>query len=89
MPPMASRGTQRDVAVEGLASGGPFGSATTGDASDEQGQVAVARALNGCGLPTRPQRGDGSGLRRVGSVFFSLLVRVLRRVEPQGGFRGA
>jgi hypothetical protein len=31
----------------------------------------------------------GSGLWRVDVVFFSVVVRVLRRVERQGGFHGA
>lgn len=89
MPTVASMDTQWGAVVECSVIRHWQSPATTCGASDEQGQVAVTRFRYGCDPPTHPQRGEGSGPRRVGAALFSLVVRVLRRVECQGGFRGA
>ena len=88
MPVVASMDTQWGAAVEGSGSLCWLGFATTGGVSGERGALAATRVRDGCDPSTHPQRG-GVGRRRVGAVPFSLVVRVLRRVERQGGFRGA
>jgi hypothetical protein len=89
MLPVASRDMQWGVAVEGSAGQRWPDPATTGDVSDKWGAVAGVLVRDGCDPATYPSKGEGSGWRRVGVVFFSVVVRVLRWVECQGGFRGA
>lgn len=86
---VASMDRQWGAAVEGSTSWCRPGSVTTGGKNREQWPLVVTRLRSGCDPPTHPQRGEGSAPRRVGAALFSLVVRVLRRVERQGGFRGA
>lgn len=89
MPIVASMDTQWGAVIEGSTSLCWLGSTTTGGVSDVQGSLAAARVRDGCDPSTHPQRGEGSGPRRVGAALLSLIVRVLRRVERQESFRGA
>lgn len=88
MPAVASKDMQWEAVVEGLTSRYRRGAATKGGMSEEQGAVAVALVRDECDLLTRSPRGEGSGSRWVGVVFFSVVVRVLRWVECQRGFHG-
>jgi hypothetical protein len=88
MPAVASRDTQRDATVEGLASQHRPGSAMTSGVGEKRGQVAAAPVRSGCERTMHPLGGKDSGRRCAGAEFFSVVVGVLRRVECQGGFRG-
>lgn len=88
MPAVVSMDTQWGAVVEGSASRRRSGSAAMDGKNRERGPLAGVRFRNGYDLPTHPQRGGGAGPRWVGAAISSLVVRVLRRVERQGGFRG-
>jgi hypothetical protein len=88
MPAVASKDIQREAAVEGSASRYRLCTPTKRDSSDEREAVALALVRDGCDSPTHAPRGEDSDRRRVGAVFTSVVVRVLRRVERQGGFHG-
>jgi hypothetical protein len=88
MPAVASKDIQREAAAEGLASRYRLGTPTKGDVSDEREAVALALVRDGCDSPTHAPRAEDSARRWVGAVFSSVVVRVLRRAECQGGFHG-
>ena len=90
MPTVVSVDTQWAAAVEGSVSRRRCpDSATTGGKSNERGPLVAVQFRKGCDPPMHLRRGGGSGPRQVGAALFSLVIRILRRVERQGGFRGA
>jgi hypothetical protein len=76
---------------DGRGLGEPTSSGLCGDGWRKRGGGAarhnpIPRRVQPAHAPTGRR---GSGPRWVGAALFSLVVRVLRRVERQGGFRGA